>query len=174
MNLETAKIADLEFDSANARKHSKKNLDAIIASLSTFGQRKPIVVHQGVVIAGNGTLQAAIALGWDTIDIVRTPDDWDANMAKAFALADNRSAELAEWDDDVLLEQLLELANEGFTLEDLGFTTPTEKEDKPLDTDEIDLDERYEVVIECDNEAVQQELLLRLSKEGLNVRAIVV
>lgn len=172
MKIETVKINDLRFDNENARKHSKKNLDAIGNSLKLFGQRKPIVVHNGVVIAGNGTLEAAKAIGWDEIVIVRTPDDWDADTAKAFALADNRSAELAEWDDEILLDQLLELAEAGFTLEDIGFTTPKDEE-SVVDADEVKLDEKYEVVIQCADEFQQSELLLRLSNEGLTVRAIV-
>ena len=58
MNLETVTIESLKLDPNNARKHSKRNLDAIKASLEKFGQRKPIFVHNGVVIAGNGTLEA--------------------------------------------------------------------------------------------------------------------
>jgi ParB family chromosome partitioning protein len=174
MKLETVKISELSFDEANARKHSKKNLDTISSSLKLFGQRKPIVVHNGTVIAGNGTLQAAISLGWAQIDIVRTPDEWDADKAKAFALADNRSAELAEWNDEVLLEQLLELSASGFVLEDIGFTTPKDSDDDEDELEDVVLDERYEVVIECSGELQQAELLQRLQAEGLKVRAIVV
>ena len=173
MNVETVAIDSLKLDPKNARKHSKKNLDAIANSLKQFGQRKPIVVHNGVVIAGNGTLEAARSLGWSQIAIVRTPEDWDADTAKAFALADNRSAELAEWNDQVVLEQLLELSDAGFILEDLGFKTPKLDDDENLITDNIELDERYEVVIECGDEFEQQALLLRLSNEGLKVKAIV-
>lgn len=173
MNLEIVNIEDLKFDNENARKHSKKNLDAIKASLRMFGQRKPIVVHNGVVIAGNGTLEAAKSLGWGQIEVVRTPDEWDADKAKAFALADNRSAELAEWDDERLLEQLLELADAGYALEDIGFTTPKDEDDF-VDSDEVSLDEKYEVIVECVDEFHQQELLLKLSEEGLKVRALVV
>lgn len=173
MKIEHVDIASIRFDGDNARTHSKQNIDAIKGSLTLFGQRKPIVVHKGVVIAGNGTLEAARGLGWTEIDIVRTPDDWDADKAKAFALADNRSAELAKWDDEILLEQLLELADNGFKLEDIGFTTPKDNFDEDVDVDAIDIEERYEVIIECANEVEQQELLLKLSDEGLKVRAIV-
>lgn len=63
------KVADLALDPANARKHSDKNLAAIKASLTRFGQQKPIVIDSsGVVRAGNGTLAAAKALGWAEID----------------------------------------------------------------------------------------------------------
>ena len=122
MNLETVAIESLELDPNNARKHSKRNLDAIAASLNKFGQRKPIVVHNGTVIAGNGTLEAAKSLGWTEIGITRCPDDWDADTAKAYALADNRSSELAEWDEIELSTQLIDLDDMGWSLDDLGFT----------------------------------------------------
>ena len=106
MKIERRKISELKNDPANARKHSPRNLKAIRESLDVFGQQKPIVVDsRGVVIAGNGTLEAARELGWDDINVTVT--DLDPAHAQAFGIADNRTAELAEWDTDVL-GQLLE------------------------------------------------------------------
>jgi len=123
MKVETVTIESLSLDPQNARRHSKSNLDAITNSLNKFGQRKPIVVHKGVVIAGNGTLEAAKVLGWQEIAISRCPDDWDEDTAKAYALADNRSSELGTWDDGVLLAQLEELDARGWDTTELGFTS---------------------------------------------------
>lgn len=118
-------IVDLSLDPENARKHSQKNLDAIKASLTKFGQRKPIVINnKGVILAGNGTVEAAKDLGWDQIDVAIVPADWDEATARAFALADNRTAELAEWDENVLAKQLLELLDEDFDIEAIGFEMP--------------------------------------------------
>jgi len=118
-------IVDLSLDPENARKHSQKNLDAIKASLTKFGQRKPIVINnKGVILAGNGTVEAAKDLGWDQIDVAVVPADWDEATARAFALADNRTAELAEWDENVLAKQLLELSDEDFDIEAIGFEMP--------------------------------------------------
>lgn len=114
-------ISSLTLDPTNARKHSDLNLKAIASSLERFGQRKPIVVQGNIVLAGNGTLEAAKSIGWQEISIVKVPDDWDAQTAKAYALADNRTAELAAWDQAVLAEQLLELQDDGFDIADLGF-----------------------------------------------------
>ena len=105
MKFEQITIAELDLDPANVRKHDQKNLDAIKASLKRFGQQKPIVVdNKGIVIAGNGTLTAARALGWEQIGIVRT--GLEGSEATAYAIADNRTAELAEWDVDALMQQL--------------------------------------------------------------------
>lgn len=88
-------------DPANARRHGTKNLKAIEASLRRFGQQKPIVIDSNnVVRAGNGTLAAAKNLGWTSIGVVRS--DLDGSDMVAFALADNRTSELAEWDFEVL------------------------------------------------------------------------
>ena len=99
-------IDTLHPDPANARKHSDRNLDAIKGSLAKFGQRKPIVVQKDgmIVRAGNGTLAAAKALGWSEIAAVLV-DEGDVE-ATAYAIADNRTAELATWDDDVLASLL--------------------------------------------------------------------
>ena len=130
-------IAELSLDPTNARKHSDKNLSAIAASLNKFGQRKPIVVHRGVVLAGNGTLEAAKSLGWTEIEVAEVPADWDDDTAKAYALADNRTAELAEWDESELAKQLLELVDADWNIEELGFDIPALADIEPGDEDEI-------------------------------------
>jgi ParB-like chromosome segregation protein Spo0J len=108
-------------DPANARTHDQRNIDAIKASLVMFGQRKPIVATDaGVVIAGNGTMQAAKELGWDKIAVVFVKDD--SAMAAAYAIADNRTAELAKWNDDILGTILGGLADTPINMADLGFT----------------------------------------------------
>jgi site-specific DNA-methyltransferase (adenine-specific) len=120
MIIEHVPISSLKQDANNARKHSPKNLKAIKGSLRKFGQQKPIVVDgEGVVIAGNGTLAAAQEIGWTEIDVVRTA--LVGADAVAFALADNRTAELAEWDDAILGGALQALREGGFDIEAIGF-----------------------------------------------------
>jgi hypothetical protein len=122
MKIETLQIKDLTPDPGNARQHDEKNLKSIQGSLNQFGQRKPIVITEaGVIVAGNGTVEAAKRLGWLTIDAVRVPGDWTPNQIKAFALADNRTAELATWNMEVLDEQLWELEQEELDVTVLGF-----------------------------------------------------
>lgn len=90
----------------------KGNVDAVANSLATFGQRKPIIARRkdGVVIAGNHTLQAARQLGWTEIAVVWVDDD--EITAKAFALADNRTAELGSYDDNLLADMILAVQRE--------------------------------------------------------------
>lgn len=119
MQIQRLNVAELLLDPSNVRKHGRKNLDAIKASLRKFGQQKPIVVDaKGIVIAGNGTLTAAQELGWTEIDIIRT--QLEGVEATMFAIADNRTAELAEWEDS-LAEVLQKLQEDGHDLGDLGY-----------------------------------------------------
>jgi DNA modification methylase len=139
MNIQTLRIADLTPDPQNARQHDDKNLKAIQGSLKEFGQRKPIVITEaGVIVAGNGTVEAAKRLGWTDIEVVKVPNDWTPDKVKAFAIADNRTAELANWNQEVLTTQLLELEAEGWELAEFGFE-PLElpNDDKPIIEDEI-------------------------------------
>ena len=119
MLTEVVPISSLILDPSNARKHDKKNLEAIKGSLARFGQQKPIVVgSDNVVIAGNGTLEAARELGWTEIRIVRS--ELTGTDRTAFSVADNRTSELSSWDDDVLSETLRSLQEE-FDLTEIGF-----------------------------------------------------
>jgi ParB-like chromosome segregation protein Spo0J len=145
MKTVTMKVSDLSQDPANARKHDDRNIDSIIASLRRFGQQKPIVVDaSNVVRAGNGTLEAAKRLGWDSIECVKT--SLKGSDAIAYAIADNRTAELAEWDSDILAAQLSGLLTDdealanaaGFSAEEIeamlaNFEPGTEDDQGQLD-----------------------------------------
>jgi ParB-like chromosome segregation protein Spo0J len=95
-------------------------MEAIVASLSRFGQRTPIVVQRkGMVVrAGNGRLEAAKRLGWQQIAAVVVDDD--SVEAVSYAIADNRTAELAEWDSETLASLLDTLPKDA--LEATGYT----------------------------------------------------
>jgi hypothetical protein len=102
----TANLDDLTPDSANARLHSKRNIDEIARSLKEFGQHRPFVVQKstGRILIGNGMYEAMRKLGWTEAQVLYVNDD---NItATRRALADNRTAELAEWDFSMLPELL--------------------------------------------------------------------
>jgi ParB-like chromosome segregation protein Spo0J len=120
-------IDNLISDPDNAR---RGDVAAIRRSLNVFGQRKPVVAKltgtdadgrpTGIVTAGNHTLQAARDLGWSDVAAVFVDDD--ATTAKAYALADNRTAELATWDADQLAENLRSLTDAEFDTLALGWS----------------------------------------------------
>jgi len=114
-------LKTLSHDPQNARRHSKRNLDAVRASLEEHGQVKPVVaMPDGTVIAGNGTLEAARSLGWEYLAVVTFMGD--AHAARRYGVQDNRTAELADWDDDALASILSDMRTEDADLEALGFS----------------------------------------------------
>lgn len=140
MEIKKVAVKDLILDPNNARRHSARNLEVIANSLKDFGQRKPIVVTADLmVVAGNGTLEAARSLNWDYIDVVHVPASWTPDKVKAYALVDNRAAELAEWDTSILAEQLMDLSGL-FDIQTFGFNPleqQPEEEQAPDDFKEI-------------------------------------
>ena len=137
-------IEGLTLDPDNARDHSEENIRAIKASLKRFGQQKPIVADAtGLVIAGNGTVIAAQELGWNNIWV--SVSELEGEDAANYAVADNRSAELALWNDEMLSKRLqnMEIAEKSL-FDDLGFDSDDvlepNLEELKVDLDEFDLD----------------------------------
>lgn len=99
-------VADLAENPDNAKRHDARSVETIAASLSRFGQRAPLVARRdGVVLAGNGRLMSARGLGWTHVAVLFVDDEGAA--AEAFALLDNRSAEVgSEWDWEALAAAL--------------------------------------------------------------------
>jgi hypothetical protein len=109
------RIEDLSLDPRNAREHPERNLATVKNLLSLVGQQTTIVIDsRSHVRAGNATMEAASELGWTHIAAITF--DGDAVQALAYALLDNQSAELAEWDPTLLRANLERLAEENLDL----------------------------------------------------------
>ena len=110
--VEQVDISTLILDPANARKHDKRNVESIENSLKAFGVQGVLAVvdADGIVRAGNGRVIAARNIGMTTAPVFKSP--LRGVQAVAYAIADNRTSELAEWDDDVLRETLAALQND--------------------------------------------------------------
>jgi ParB-like chromosome segregation protein Spo0J len=111
----------LILDPDNARKHPVKSVEAIKASLMRFGQQKPVVLKADgrTVAAGNGTVTAARELGWTHVAAVRS--NLSDAEATAFGLADNRTAEVSEWDFEKVSELLKDLQADEVDISTLGW-----------------------------------------------------
>lgn len=119
------RVDSLKADPANVRLHSSRNIDAIKRSLVAYGQQTPIVTdNSGTVRKGNGTLQAARALGWTHVAAIASnlPDA----ALTAYAVADNRSGdpEIGSVFDQQALADALEALNRSSDFDPLtvGFT----------------------------------------------------
>lgn len=121
MEIKKVSIDTLNFDKNNARKHGDFNLKTIENSLKRFGQVEPLVVQikDNTVIGGNGRLEVMKKLGYNEVDVVFV--DLNDTEATALSLVLNRSSELAEWDKDILGQQLISLEDLEFDLESIGF-----------------------------------------------------
>jgi DNA modification methylase len=105
----------------NARTHSDAQVAQIAASIREFGFTNPVLVgSDGVIIAGHGRLAAARKLGMEDVPVV-VLDHLTPTQRRALVIADNRIAENAGWDDEVLRIELEELQDEGFDLDLTGF-----------------------------------------------------
>jgi len=117
-------ISSLTADPDNVRLHPERNIEAIAASLKRFGQQAPVVFMRRkgrrVVIKGSGLLEAARSLGWKRLAAVGS--GLAGSQAAAFAIADNRTSDLSEFDAALLAAQLQELRSASVPLEELGFT----------------------------------------------------
>ena len=125
-DVQLRKIDDIRPYERNPRINDQA-VDAVAASLTTFGFRQPIVVDgDGVIIAGHTRWKAAQKLGLTQVP-VHVATDLTPEQVRAYRIADNKTGELAEWDLDILpieLNELRELAamdDAGFSMDVLAF-----------------------------------------------------
>lgn len=105
----------------NARTHSEAQIAQIAASIAEFGFTAPILAgSDGVIVAGHGRLAAARKLGLASVPVV-VLEHLTPTQRRALVIADNRIAENAGWDEELLRLELAELQDEGFDLDLLGF-----------------------------------------------------
>ena len=96
-------------------------VDKVASSIKNYGFRVPIVIdEQNEIIAGHTRVKAAKKLGMSQVPCI-VADDLTEAQKKAFRIADNKTAEIADWDIDQLLTELKELDELGIDVEDVGF-----------------------------------------------------
>jgi hypothetical protein len=111
----------LKANARNARTHSKKQIHQIADSIDAFGFVVPILIDEGgVIIAGHGRYAAAALLGLDKVPVIRVEGLSEAKR-RALALADNKIAQNAGWDRELLATELPELT-ELLIVEDLDIS----------------------------------------------------
>jgi hypothetical protein len=105
----------------NARTHSAKQLDQIARSIERFGFINPVLIDDAdQIIAGHGRVEVAKRLGLDYVPVLRVTH-LSAAERRAYAIADNRLAELAGWDGEILAVELEELRELDFDIAAIGF-----------------------------------------------------
>ena len=133
MNIENITLTDLKPYEKNAKTHPKKQVELLAENITRFGFTTPVLVDKdNNVIAGHGRLLALKQLGRTEVPCVRM-EHLSPEEVKALRLADNKIAELGEWDMDLAIEELKELDEELLDL--TGFDSdliiePDEKDDE--------------------------------------------
>ena len=121
LNVTYRAVADLIPYTKNARTHSDAQNDVICKSIKEFGFTNPLLVDsKSGVIAGHGRLMAARKLGMTEVPCIELAHMSDVQR-RAYVLADNQTALLAGWDDDLLVSELGDLAMADLDLDALGF-----------------------------------------------------
>jgi len=123
LHIEYTPIYALRAQRQNARSHSKRQIRQIADSIERFGFCNPILIDDDrTILAGHGRVKAAELLGLAEVPTVRLSHLSDADK-RAYVIADNRLAEKAGWDRDLLAIEMQGLIDIGFAVELTGFET---------------------------------------------------
>lgn len=150
LNVHNLAITDLTPYALNARIHSKKQISQIARSIEDFGFNNPILIDdKNTIIAGHGRFEAAKHLNLKTVPTIQL-SHLTSEERKAYIIADNKLAEKAGWDKDILkieLQNIIDL-DQNFDLTLSGFETPEidfilyediDGKDKTKDDETLDL-----------------------------------
>ena len=155
LNIEYRPVDSLIPYANNARTHSDEQLAQIAASIREFGFNNPILVDgERGLIAGHGRLLGARKLGLTTVPVIELAH-LSPTQKRAYILADNRLAESAGWDNELLSLELADLSVAEFDLDLLGFSA--DELDKLLDSENTGL---------TDDDAVPEVTESAISKSG--------
>jgi ParB-like chromosome segregation protein Spo0J len=173
-NVEMRPIDKLVPYARNSRTHSPKQIDQLAASMQEWGWTNPVLIDEkGTIIAGHGRILAAQKLGITEAPVM-TAKGWSDAQKRAYVIADNKLALNAGWDMATLAIEVADL--QGFDLSLTGFSSKALEglsNGKSLDpTSKID-GLSYAIVIRCEGEIDQMELLEKLEAQGLKCEALI-
>jgi ParB-like chromosome segregation protein Spo0J len=171
-------IAKLRPNERNAKKHPQGQVEQIAKSIKAWGWTMPLVISaDGVIQAGEGRWLAAKHLGLTEVPVI-VARGWSAAKLRAYVLADNKLSENGTWDSELLALELGALREDDAEFLALtGFSEAQLQRLLPGADDQAggsgNLDSQFHVVVQCQNEAEQTQLLKRFQDEGLTCRALV-
>ena len=143
MQIVEKKIADIKPYEKNPRKNDSA-VDAVANSIEQFGFKVPVVIDKdGVIVCGHTRYKAAKKLGLDKVPCV-VADDLTEEQIKAYRLADNKVSDLAEWDIDLLGEELDGIFD--IDMSDFGFDL-TQEEEEPINDEQLENTAQFEYTL---------------------------
>jgi len=121
MHVELRNVADIKPYPHNPRRNDHA-VAAVAASIREFGFRQPLVVDaDGVIVVGEARYKAAVHLGLKEVP-VHVARGLSPAQLRAYRITDNKLAELADWDDTLLVQELAALQEMDFDLNVVGFS----------------------------------------------------
>ena len=154
----------------NNPRRNEKAVDKVANSIREFGFQQPIIIDEhNVIICGHTRHKAAKKLGMDKVPWIVANGLTDEEI-RAYRLADNKVAEFAEWDDELLFAEIDKI--EGIDMDALGFVDIS-KSDADINDLSDELTPMFEVIVECVDEAEQQRLFYEFQKKGMKCRVLI-
>ena len=137
LKIEYLPIKALKPYEKNTRKHQKKDVDNIAKSIEKFGMNDPIGIWKdNIIVEGHGRMLACQQLGMTDVPCVRL-DHLTDEQRREYAIAHNATAELSEWDFDILSDELGDLDFSDF---DFDFKMPYQEEESNVNIDDFFVD----------------------------------
>lgn len=177
LNVKMVPIGDVVPYEKNPRLNDQ-SVDAVASSIREFGFKVPIVVDsKGVVVSGHTRLKAAKTLGLAEVPVI-VADDLDDTKIKAFRLADNKVAELADWDESLLIKELEELDGLNYDMGQFDFELDIDDADDGGSDDigdipdNINVMETFALNVIVKDEAEQAELYEEMLGRGYVVKVV--
>ena len=183
LNIEYININEIKPYKNNPKKNDKA-VEKVVASIKEFGFKNPIIIDKNMeIITGHTRFKAAIKLKMDKVPIIRA-EDLTEEQVKAYRIADNKTGEIAEWDTDLLLEEINKLKLNNYDIESTGFDEKDIKElidqtNKPIDIDELltELDTKTSIEkpiwvtirTSVDNQELLEKALIILENNGIRM-----
>ncbi len=163
---------------SNSRTHTDSQVKQIAASIREFGFTNPVLIDENAtIVAGHGRLRAAILLNIDKIPTIELKGLTDAQR-RAYVIADNKLALNADWDTEILLSEIERLQDENFAADLLGFDPEEitkmlnlEEENEPKEWTG-DTEDKWQLLIEYDNEEELQKAFYEAQKQELQCKII--
>lgn len=165
-------VADLKPDPRNARTHTPEQIEKLAAEIRSKGFTQPLLIDsKGRIIAGHCRLEAALLLGLREVPCIVLPH-LNATQQRAVILSDNRLAELAGWDDEILKAELDALAATGVDLGDLGWDEDdladleSRLKPEPDASDDEEPPKSFDVIVSCNSGQVKRSVMKLLKSKG--------
>ena len=145
-------------------------VEAVKNSVSLFGFKVPIVIDKNnIIVAGHTRVKACYELGITEVPCI-IADDLTEEQVRAFRLADNKTAEIADWDFEKLAEELDDILN--IDMNEFGFGDDViDTMDDDVTSDDIEdigdsVKQSYDIIVKCDSESEQEETYEALTGMG--------